>query len=133
MVERILELIKQSGLCDYAFEKQLGFAVGTIGNWRNGRNKLSSEAVIKLAQFFNISADYLLCLTDEPTPLKQSNSEKQSSAISIEFVGLSQDKDFIDTAKLYKAMPKDCKEKVNAFTLGVATGSGLNVEKILGK
>lgn len=58
MIERILQLISQTKLSDNAFEKQLVFSQGTVGNWRNGRNKLSYEAIIKLARYFNVSADY---------------------------------------------------------------------------
>lgn len=129
MVERILQLISQTGISTYAFEKQLGFAMGTISNWRNGKSKPSSDAIMKFARYFNLSADYLLCLTDNPTPLEQTDD----TPLSLDLALLSQDKDFVNSAKLYKAMSKKCKDKVNAFILGVATGSGLNVEEIIGE
>lgn len=127
MVERILELINQSGLRDYAFERQLGFAQGTIGNWRNGRNKLSSEAVIKIARYFNISADYLLGLTDEIIPVKKVSLDELPTAL----VEVSQDSEYVNSTKLYNAMNDENKQQVNTFILGVATGSGLDIKKIL--
>lgn len=132
MVERILSLINQSDLKDYALEKQIGFAQGTIGNWRNGRNKLSSEAVIKLARYFNVSSDYLLGLNDDPTPIKQSHSSEYSINLFLEVISLSKDKRFAELIKLYKAMSKECREKIYIYVLGVAAGSGLN-DKILEK
>ena len=69
MIERILDLLAKSGVSDYAIEKTLGFTQGTISNWRRNKNKVSTDAIIKLARYFNISADYLLCLTDEPKSL----------------------------------------------------------------
>ncbi|MCM1437745.1 MAG: helix-turn-helix domain-containing protein [Roseburia sp.] len=129
MVERILQLINQSGLRDYAFERQLGFAQGTIANWRNGRNKLSSDAVIKIANYFNISADYLLGLTDELMPVKKVSLDELPTAIA----EVSQDKEFVNSVKLYNAMNDMNKQQVNTFILGVATGSGLDIKKIINK
>lgn len=62
-VERIRMLCKRRGITVNALEIQLGFAVSTIGKW--GRhNKPSLEKLIKVADFFNVSVDYLLCRTD---------------------------------------------------------------------
>lgn len=65
MVERILELIQKSGKKIFPLEKELGLTCGTIYNWKNGKNKISTDAVIKIAKYFNVSADYLL--GTEPT------------------------------------------------------------------
>lgn len=134
MVERILQLIAQTKMSDNAFEKQLGFSQGTVGNWRNRRNKLSYEAIIKLARYFNISADYLLCLSDEPTPLKTADiAERPTNALSTELAELSQDERFVNSAKLYKELPNKYREEVYALIRGIAIGYGLNIQQILGK
>ncbi len=65
MVEKVLALFQQSGQADYRLEKELGLTNGTIKNWKNGRNKVSTDAIIKIAKYFNVSADYLL--GTEPT------------------------------------------------------------------
>ena len=40
-----------------------------ISKWENGIQMMGVDKYIKLAQFYNISVDYLLGLIDEPRPL----------------------------------------------------------------
>ena len=139
MIERVMQLIKQSGLSDNAFEKQLQFSQGTVGNWRSGRNKLSMEAIIKLARYFNVSADYLLGLTDERKPLEcrdvgQVDSPTSSvPAVFGEMPDLLSEERFVNTAKIYHELPDELRERAYMLIYGIAVGLGLNVEKIIGR
>ena len=139
MIERVMQLIKQSGLSDNAFEKQLHLSQGTVGNWRSGRNKLSMEAIIKLARFFNVSADYLLGLTDERKPLEcrdvgQVDSPTSSvPAVFGEMPDLLSEERFVNTAKIYHELPDELRERAYMLIYGIAVGLGLNVEKIIGR
>ena len=139
MIERVMQLIKQSGLSDNAFEKQLHLSQGTVGNWRSGRNKLSMEAIIKLASFFNVSADYLLGLTDERKPLEcrdvgQVDSPTSSvPAVFGEMPDLLSEERFVNTAKIYHELPDELRERAYMLIYGIAVGLGLNVEKIIGR
>ena len=139
MIERVMQLIKRSGLSDNAFEKQLHLSQGTVGNWRSGRNKLSMDAIIKLARYFNVSADYLLGLTDDWKPLE--NREIGQVASSSDFVlavfgemsDLLSERRFINTAKIYHELPDELRERAYMLIYGMALGIGLNVEKIIGR
>lgn len=57
---RILALIKENSLTKARLERECGFSNGTIGNWEKGRNKPSYGAIVKIANFFSVSEDYLL-------------------------------------------------------------------------
>lgn len=46
--------------------KEIGSTKGTISNLENGNKKPSLDMLIKLANYFNISIDYLVGRTDEP-------------------------------------------------------------------
>lgn len=70
MINRILDVIDSSGMSDSAICKELSIGNGIIGKWRKGLQKPSTEAVIKIAEYFHISTDYLL-LGDDTT---QSNT-----------------------------------------------------------
>lgn len=134
MIERIMKLIADNKISECALEKKLGFSQYVIGNWRKGKNKVSTEAIIKLATYFNVSADYLLCLSDEPTSIKKADIiEHHDYALSTEFAELTQDDRFVDSTKLYRAMPNEYKQEVCAYILGIAVGLGLNVQQILGR
>ena len=41
----------------------------TVGHWENQIRHMPIDAIIKLCKFYNISADYMLGLIDEPRPL----------------------------------------------------------------
>lgn len=73
IVKRILSLIKQRGETTYTLEKNKILSCSTISLWKGRCSAPSAEALYKLATYFNVSADYLLCLSDEPTKLKMVN------------------------------------------------------------
>lgn len=54
---RIQKAITQKELSDY-----IGVSVVSIQSWESGKKSPSAQAIIDLAKFFNVSADYLLCL-----------------------------------------------------------------------
>lgn len=60
MLERILTLIEHSGLSDAAFSQQVSIGNGIIGKWRSGKQKPSLDAVVKIADYFDVSIDYLV-------------------------------------------------------------------------
>lgn len=38
--------------------------------YENGKRPIPTDRIIMLCRYYNVSADYILCLTDEPRPLK---------------------------------------------------------------
>lgn len=38
--------------------------------YENGKRPIPVDRIIMLCRYYNLSADYILCLTDEPRPLK---------------------------------------------------------------
>ena len=70
-IDRIFSLIEKSGKGIYVIEKDIGLARGTLANWKLGRSKQpSAEALSKLADYFDVSVDYLLGRTDDPEPIR---------------------------------------------------------------
>ena len=66
-VERILDLMEKTKTTDIMLIKSIGLSNGQVGKWRNGTAKPSAENIKKLADYFNVSTDYLLGRTDEET------------------------------------------------------------------
>lgn len=143
IAQRLLDFMDERNIKPYQLEVAAGLKNGTIQGWVKGKKRKdgdyvptnpSSDSIIKLARYFNVSADYLLCLSDEPTPLKTADvAERQTNALSTEFVELSQDERFVNSAKLYKELPNKYREEVYALIRGIAIGCGLNIQQILGK
>lgn len=46
--------------------EKINTSVGTIGMWETHRRLPSLHMLIKIAQYFNVSTDYLLGITDNP-------------------------------------------------------------------
>lgn len=131
-VKRIINLIEQHGENAYNVEKNAKLPISNISAWKKAKFQPSTEAIVKLARYFNVSADYLLCLSDEPTPLKRVDIiERPDYALSTELAELTQDERFVDSAKLYKELPDEKRENVLAYIIGIAIGIGINVDKIL--
>lgn len=73
--ERLKELRTSSGLTMEQLGKNIGSTRGTIGNLENGNKKPSLDMLIKLADYFDVSVDYLIGRTDNPN-LPQKRDKK---------------------------------------------------------
>lgn len=62
--DRIKELAKNQGLSINLLEEKLGYSRNTIYNLKN--SKPSTERISEIADYFNVSTDYLLGRTDNP-------------------------------------------------------------------
>ena len=51
----------------------LGYGYTAISNYESGRNEPSISDLKKIADFFNVSLDYLLCTTNDPTKVGEKN------------------------------------------------------------
>lgn len=123
--KRIIALQKENGLNDHQLETGVGLPVSSVQAWTKGKKRKNGEiaesspgvdSIAKLARYFNVSADYLLGLTDERRPLSATEAaqpqttvaEKPSSEIAENFIRefkeQMKEKTFQDIAKLYKAI-----------------------------
>lgn len=62
--DRIKELVQKQGLSINLLEEKLGYSRNTIYNLKN--SKPSTERISEIADYFNVSTDYLLGRTDNP-------------------------------------------------------------------
>ena len=96
------------------------------------------EAIIKLARYFNVSADYLLGLTDERKPLENreigqiASPDDSVPALFEDMPDLLSEQRFVNTAKIYHELPDELRERAYMLIYGMALGIGLNVDKIIG-
>ena len=77
---------------------QLGVTQELISRYEIGDSFPQPQMLIKLAEFFNCSVDYLLGLTDIPTPVKYLNSNdfKNAEIVSKYNSLSSEDKKYFD-------------------------------------
>ena len=60
IVERIKDLMMTERLAQYALAKSINVSQSTICNWLNGKKEPSVESLWKLADFFDVSVDYII-------------------------------------------------------------------------
>lgn len=62
--ERLKELRKQSGYLQKDIADYLNISKSAYGYYEQGRNEPDIQTIVKLASYYNVSTDYLLCKTD---------------------------------------------------------------------
>ncbi len=67
---RLRELRSQKGIPQKILSELLGVTVTQISDMENGRTFTTIPKLYLLCEYFNVTADYLLGLSDEPAPLK---------------------------------------------------------------
>ncbi len=63
--ERLRALRNEKGVGQDRLAKELGLSNASISYWETGKQEPCASAVFKLASYFDVSADYLLGLTDD--------------------------------------------------------------------
>ena len=69
--DRLIKLRKELNLTQEELAKKIGYTRTAVSAWEIGRNEPSNADTIKLAEYFNVSTDYLLGKTDIKNPGKQ--------------------------------------------------------------
>lgn len=62
--ERLKELRKLRNITQTQLANELNVAIGTVGNWETGQREPALDMVIRVADYFNVSVDYLVGQTD---------------------------------------------------------------------
>ncbi len=65
--ERLIELRSKNNLLQKDVATAINLSVVGYQRYEYGTRNPTSDVIIKLCQFFNVSADYLLGLSDDPT------------------------------------------------------------------
>jgi len=68
MYKRIRDLREDKDLSQKQLSEILNISQATYSRYESGFLDIPSEALIKLAKFYNVSVDYILGLTNNPNP-----------------------------------------------------------------
>ena len=114
LYENIYALCKERGITPGGLCGELGFRRSVLSDLKNGRKKsLDTTTLMKIAEYFNVSVDYLL--TGEETKKALTDGERKVSDDDIIFAlwGDSDDldKDDLDDVKRYAAFVRERKKK----------------------
>jgi transcriptional regulator with XRE-family HTH domain len=70
LVNRLKDIREDNDLSQSDIAKVLSTTVQQVSKWEIGVQKMGIDKYIKLAQYYNISIDYLVGLIDTPRKLK---------------------------------------------------------------
>ena len=81
--QRLQDLMKEYKITQAELASKIGVTESSISRFLNGtKNKLTIEQIISIARIFNVSSDFLLCLTNVPDKKNYDISELGLSAES---------------------------------------------------
>ncbi len=63
--ERLKALRAEKNIGQNLLAKELKISNASVSYWETGKQEPTAEAIFKLAIYFNVSADYLLGITNE--------------------------------------------------------------------
>ena len=66
MQNNLRKLRKERHLTQVALQMQTGIEQSLLSKFENGERTPPTETLITLAEFYNVSIDYILCRTDKP-------------------------------------------------------------------
>lgn len=64
--ERFEKILSDKQITMYKLSKDTGIPSSLLSNYKNGKRTPSSENIIKISKYLEVSADYLLGRTDDP-------------------------------------------------------------------
>lgn len=105
-MNRLKFLREEKGLFQSDIAKILGVSVAAVGFYENEKRDMSPETIIKLAEYFNVSTDYLLGKTDIRNPGKQIDD-----VLNEAMIGMSKED--------YEALTETQKKQIRDFALFV--------------
>lgn len=60
VINRILDLMEKNNITAKQLTNDLEISNSSISDWKKGKGKPSSDAIVKMAEYFNVTTDYLL-------------------------------------------------------------------------
>lgn len=66
MLNRLKELRKTKRCTQVYVQMQTGIEQALLSKFENGERVPPTETLLRLAEFYNVSIDYILCRTDKP-------------------------------------------------------------------
>ncbi|PFW92244.1 transcriptional regulator [Bacillus pseudomycoides] len=108
--KKISELRKQQKLSQYELAERLGFSRGKLANYEQGQREPDYDTLKKIADFFEVSTDYLLGRTEKKelfSNLIPNLSEKEKRDIAKDLEKTLEQLENSDEALMFDGEPID--------------------------
>lgn len=88
-MEKLKQLRKVNKISQKEFAEQMNVAQNTVSRWENGERLMDSDTLIKAADFFNVSVDYLLGRAKRSQSITATQKSAESMKIIDEYTKLN--------------------------------------------
>ena len=113
--QRLKELREEKGLLNKELAKEINVEPATITNWEKGNRSPREDILIKIADYFDCSLDYLLGRTDNKTS-KIITGNFNNNTVEVE----------VDKSYPYDLTPDDVEKMLNQLK-----AVGLNIDTLI--
>lgn len=86
-LHRIELLLKENQMTDSEFCEKLGLYPSALSEWRKGKTQSFKKHIDKIANMFDVPTDYLLGLSDDPSPRTNKNTPATDRQIKFALFG----------------------------------------------
>lgn len=76
MYEIFAKLLEERGITPYRVSVDTGVSQGSLSDWKRGKSKPKYEKLVKIAEYFDVSVDYLLGKEKDPSEKSGRPSEE---------------------------------------------------------
>lgn len=126
-MNRLKELRKEANATQADMAKILGVTVSAYGNYELGQREPTIEFLCKLADYFNVSVDYLIGHETKKNLIMERPLSDVAEDFIREYSDLFSDKTFRAYAELYRIMDTSQRIFVIGMIVGYLKEKGINI------
>ena len=71
MYDNFVKIVQEKGLTAYRVAKDTGISPTVFSDWKSGKSSPKIDKIKKIADYLNVSEDYLMGNTDNPQPIDE--------------------------------------------------------------
>ena len=113
--ERLAELRKKKDVSRRELSFSLNLEQSTYGKYESGQRQPSLDILQKIADYFNVTTDYLLGKSDVPNPHRD---RTETTALEDFLTDNPVSENYIELIRMIDSLPKEKKEIYINFILG---------------
>ena len=106
--ERLKQLRQQEGLTQRELAKSIEVGRTTISEYESGKIVPKQEGLLKLANYFNVSVDYLTGVSDEPATRQSNEHELDKLLNTLDYILMNE----YDSPVMYEGVILNTYEKL---------------------
>lgn len=114
IVDRVLCLVENDSLNANQIASKLGLTHSSFSDWKRGKSKPSVDAIIKLAEYFNVSTDYILI--GKGTLFADKENLIPEKCETLDFIN----DDISEIIEILKSLPQDLQRECIGIIKGYA-------------